>query len=113
MDEQKKLDTNTGNGQSTATPILASESANTAAKSQPSPKSTSIAAGSTKPLSIQEALSLLQTLCRDLSKMGVKVAFMPTPNRLFIGLDAASIGVIGTADGHITLDGVPVSKDAK
>lgn len=114
METQKKQGIDTGSGHTQSNQILAgSVSASTAEQSKPSQKSTSIAAGSTKPLSIPEALSLIQTLLRDLRGMGVKVAIIPMSARLFIGIDTGSLGEIGFLDGHITFNKVPVLEAEK
>jgi len=112
MDKQEKQVTTTGNGQQK--PILADDKENMAEQSQPSQNSTSIAGGSTKPLSIREALSILQTLCFDLRALKCKTAILARDGALFIRITPpASIGSVGLSNGHITLDAVPVSKGAK
>jgi hypothetical protein len=104
-------DTNTGNGDG-KTPIQASAQPSTAAKSQPSPKSTSIGEGSTKPVSLPEALSLLQTLCLDLRSLKSEVAILARNKRIYIVIavppDTGNLSVSDT--GHILIDGQPVSK---
>ena len=109
MANSKKQDTNTGNGR-TKTPILASEKDPTAEQSKPSQPRTSIGEGSTKPVSIPEALSLLQTLCLDLRSMDCEVAILAKGNRVYvIGAIPASIGNLKMSDtGHILLNGKPV-----
>ena len=108
MAHSKKQNITIGNG-STKTPILASENALTVELSQPSQPLTSIAEGSTKPVSITEALSLLQTLCLDLRSLGCKTAILARKNRLYIISDIpASIGKLDMKDGHITINGLPV-----
>lgn len=107
MAQPKRPDTTIGNG-STATPILASANDLTAGASKPSQPSTSIASGSTKPLSVPEALSLLQTLCFDLRSLGSEVSILARKNRLYvIAQMPASIGQIATEDGHILVNGRP------
>lgn len=109
MAKQKKQDTIIGNGP-TETPILASESAPTEEESKPSLPSTSPAVGSTKPVSLPEALSLLQTLSFDLRSMGCELAILARNKRLYIILEVpASIGNMEILEGHITIDGQPVS----
>src|SRR5678816_3114728 len=109
MDKSKKQDTTTGNG-SIVTPILASANALTVEQSQPSLKPTSIGEGSTKPVSLPEALSLLQTLCLDLRSMGCELAILARNNRLYIVLDPpASIESLDMKNGHITINNKPVS----
>ena len=108
MENTKEQDITTGNG-STKIPILASESVPMVDQLKPSPPLTSIDTGSTKPVSIQEALSLLQTLCFDLRSMGCELAILARNNRLYIVLDPpASIGSIDMQNGHIRIDEKPV-----
>jgi hypothetical protein len=77
--------------------------------SEPSQTSTSIESGSTKPLSIAEALSLLQTLCFDLRSMNCEVSILARKSRLYIIAQIpTSIGQLATEDGHIILNGRPV-----
>jgi hypothetical protein len=109
MVQPKKQDIIIGNG-STKTPILASANAPTEAQSQPVQQPTSIESGSTKPLSVPEALSLLQTLCFDLRSMGCELAILANKNRIYIVLDPpASIGKVEMKSGHITINNKPVS----
>jgi hypothetical protein len=108
MAHSKKQNTSIGNGH-TKTPILASEKDHTAGQLQPSQVFTSIESGSTKPLSIAEALSLLQTLCFDLRSMGCEVSILARNNMIYlIGKTPASIGQLATKDGHILINGRPV-----
>jgi len=112
MEHGKRPDTNTGNGSSGKKPILASENEldPTEEGLKPSPASTEIERGSTKPVSIAEALSLLQTLCSDLQSLGCKTAILAIEGRLYVRVIApASIGKATFADGHIRFNGVPVS----
>ena len=107
MAKQKKQVITTGNG--STKPILAEGKDHTAEQLQPSPASTSIGEGSTKPVSIQEALSLLQTLCFDLRSMGSQVSILAKGRRLYIILEApASIATLQMVDGHIEANGKPV-----
>ena len=103
--------TNTGSGDGKI-PILADGQPSTAAKSQPSPKSTSIAEGSTKPVSLAEALSLLQTLCLDLRSLKSEVAILARNKRLYVIVsvppDTGNLAISDT--GNITINGEPVSK---
>ena len=90
--------------------ILASEKQSTEAESKPSRKPTSTAEGSTKPVSVTEALSLLQTLCLDLQSLDCKTAILARGNAVyFYVLTPASIGSMTFEGGHIRADGVPVS----
>lgn len=107
MAKQKKQVITTGNG--STKPILAEGKDHTAEQLQPSQPSTSIGEGSTKPVSIQEALSLLQTLCFDLRSMGSQVSILAKGRRLYIILEApASIATLQMVDGHIEANGKPV-----
>jgi len=108
MAHSKRQNISIGNGR-TKTPILASAKDPTAALLQPSPVSTSIESGSTKPLSIAEALSLLQTLCFDLRSMGCEVSILARKTRVYSIIQLpASIGQLATEDGHIIINGRPV-----
>lgn len=91
-------------------PILASAKPNTADPLPPSPPPTSIDDGSTKPRSIAEALSLLQTNSFDLRCLGCRVSVLAKEDRLYIIVTLPSnTGKLGMQGGHITLDDVPVS----
>jgi hypothetical protein len=108
MAKQKKLVGTTGNGH-IKTPILESESVHTEVQLKQSQQRTSIAEGSTKPVSIQEALSLLQTLCLDLRSLGCQVSILAKDNRLYLVSETpASIGKLAMKDGHITINNKPV-----
>lgn len=107
MAKQKKQVITTGNG--STKPILAEGNGLTAGQLQPSQPSTSIGVGSTKPVSAQEALSLLQTICFDLRAMGAQVSILAKGKRLYIILEApASIATLQMVDGHIEANGKPV-----
>lgn len=111
--ELKKQDTTTGNGY-TEIPGTESENAPTEERSKPSHTSTSIEGGSTKPVSLEEALSLLQTLCLDLRSMDCELAILARNRRVYLVIEVpASIGIMGIADGHITINGQPVSVGGK
>lgn len=108
MAHSKKQDITIGNG---ATPslILASGNVPTADVSKQSQTSTSIASGSTKPVSIAEALSLLQTLCLDLRGLGCKPILAARKNCVYIIVQMpASIGEMSMGNGHIQIDNKPV-----
>lgn len=108
MDQSEKQDTTTGSG-STKTPILANEKDPTAEKSKPSRKPTSIEDGSTKPRSLAEALSLLQTNCFDLRSMSCEVSILARGRRIYIIASVPSdTGELNIEDGHITIAGKPV-----
>jgi len=108
MAKQKKQDTTTGNG-NTKAPILASGNAPTADGLKQSRKRTSIAAGSTKPVSIAEALSLLQTQVLDIQSLGCNAILAARGSRIYIVIGVpASIGEASIKDGHICLKGQKV-----
>ena len=109
MAHSKKQDTNIGSG-FTKTPILATEKDHTAGVLKPSQPLTSIGAGSTKPVSILEALSLLQTLGLDLRGLSCEVSILAKGQMVyFIAKMPASIGILGMSEGHITANNTPVS----
>ncbi len=109
MAQPRKQDTTTGNGYS-KTPILAQEKDLTAVQSKPSQQPTSIAVGSTKPVSIPEALSLLQTLCLDLRSLGCETSILARNGRIYVISNVPpDTGAVGMSDtGHILLDSKPV-----
>lgn len=112
MARGKRQDTNTGSG-SSGNPIQASGNGldHTAGGLIPSLQSSETGQGSTKPVSLPEALSLLQTLCLDLRSLGCKVAILVVENRLYVRVTpSASIGKLSYRDDHIRLDGSPVSE---
>ena len=112
MARGKRQDTNTGSG-SNGNPILASGDGldHTAGDLILSRQSSEIGQGSTKPVSLPEALGLLQTLCLDLRSLGCKVAILVVENRLYVRvIPSASIGKLSYRDDHIRLDGSPVSE---
>ena len=120
MASGKKPDITTGNGTS-QTPILAEEKDPTAVPSKPSPKAASIASkstskgtGSTKPRTMAEAMSLLQTDFFDLQSFGCKIVILAKDNGLYLLIrhPEEEIG-FDTGKGHMTLGGVPVSKAGK
>jgi len=111
MAKQKKQVINTGNGDGKA--ILA-ENQPTEASSKPSQPLTSIADGSTKPLTVAEGLSLLQTNCLDLQAQGCKVVILAQGDRFaFFGRIPASIGELTFDGGHLRINGKPVSDGMK
>lgn len=113
MDKQKKQAGNTGSGDGKA-PILASDGQNTEEKSKLSPASIENAQSVIKPISQAEALSLWQTACFDLQSHGFRTAILATANNevVFMFSAPASIGLLGVKNGHVTIDGVPVSDAA-
>lgn len=108
MVNSKKQDITTGSG-STGTPILANAKDLMAEKSAPSLPPTSIAEGNTKPRSLAEALSLLQTNCFDLRSLGCEVSILARKNRIYIiAAIPSDTGVLAMIEGHITINGKPV-----
>ena len=109
MANSKKQDTNTGSG-FTKAPILAGASALTAGELKQSQPLTSIGAGNTKPVSILEALSLLQTLGLDLRGLNCEVSILAKGQMVyFVAKVPASIGQMAMSNGHITANNTPVS----
>jgi len=102
MEVQKKRVITTGNGL-TKTPILANGKGNTAAKSKPSTPPTSIDANNTKPVSVPEVLSMLQTQCLDLQTLKCPISILARNNHLYIIAEIpASIGKLDMGEnGHI------------
>lgn len=110
MEQSNGQETTIGSGAGNP-PILASEKPSTAEKSKPSQPSTKPAAGNTKPVSLKEALSLLQTLCFDLQSMGCNVSILARNDRFYIvGAVTPDTGKLSIENGHITVNGVPVSE---
>lgn len=97
--------------------ILASGKPSTAVRLKPSRKSTSIESEAIKPVSLPEALSLLQTLGFDLRSLGCMVSVITReelkegdPNKLyFVVTVPPDTGTVTVSGGHIRLNGVPVS----
>lgn len=109
MAQSKRPATNTGNTDGKV-PILANVKLNTAEGLKPSQASIEPAQSDTKPVSVAEALSLWQTACFDLQSHGFKVAILARDNRIFMLLaPPASIGNVTFSDGHLRIDGLPVS----
>ena len=110
MAKQRKQETIIGSTAGKA-PILASEKQSTAGGLKQSPPDTGKGQNGTKPLSVAEALSLWQTACFDLQSYGFKAAILARDNRVFMILaPPASIGKLTFENGHLKLDGLPVSE---
>ena len=110
MAKSRKQGINTGSTAGKA-PILASEKPNTAEDLKPSQASIEDGQNVTKPVSVAEALSLWQTACFDLQSYGFKAAILARDNRIFMILaPPASIGKLTFENGHLKLDGLPVSE---
>lgn len=108
MDKQRKLEDTIGNG-STKSPILVSAEDPMAAQSKPSQPLTSIGEGSTKPVTIAEALSLLQTLTLDMRSLNCRAAILARKGRIYFVIEPpASIGEVGVNLGHVTINNKPV-----
>ena len=108
MAHSKKRGITTGNGDGKS-PIQAGVPQNTEAKSLPSQTLTSIGEGSTKPVSLPEALSLLQTNCFDLRSMDCEVSILARGRRIYIiAAVPPGTGKLEMEDGHITIAGKPV-----
>lgn len=108
MAQRKKQDITIGNG-STATPILAQENDPTEAQSEQLQASTSIELGSTKPLSLAENLSLLQTICSDFRVLQCQTVILASGNILTLGIKAPASIAFTVVNGHIRINGSPVS----
>lgn len=113
MDKPKKQVMPIGNG-SGKTPILASGVEATAELSQPSRPDTGKGLKNTKPVSLREALSLWQTACFDLQSYGFKTAILAENNDVLLLISPpASIGLLTVKNGHILIDGLPVSEEVE
>lgn len=117
MESLEKQDITIGNGTS-KTPILARENAPMEEKS-PQPqeaasiesKNTSKQTNGTKPLTLNETVSLLQTDCFDAREFGCKVAILAKDGKIYIAIEHPEHKFgFDTGKGNITVDGVPVSK---
>lgn len=109
MDKQSKPEITTGNGH--INPILASASDHTADASKQSQARTSIGSGSTKPLSLAELVSLLQTLCFDARTLECGSLILAEGNiAAFVIRAPASIVFSVSTAGHVCIGGVPVSE---
>lgn len=112
MARGKRPDTNTGNGLNGLNPILASGkgSGPTEEGSKLSQTYIETAQGSTKPVSLAEALSLLQTLCLDLRSLGCETAILAKDKRFYMILSVPhDTGKLSYSAGNIMIDNVPVS----
>ena len=108
MAKLKRQDTTIGNG--LGNPILA-DGASMVDGLKPSRPDTGKEQNGTKPLTIAESLSLWQTACFDLQSYGFKAAILARDNRIFMILaPPASIGKLTFENGHLKLDGLPVSE---
>ena len=113
MAQPNSQDTSTGNTHS-KTLILAGDADHTVDESKPSQPLTSIESASietVKPVSIQEALSLLQTLCLDLRSMKCDTAILADDRMVYFMVELPILAGKATVTdtGHVALGGVPVS----
>jgi hypothetical protein len=113
MESLEKQDTTTGSG-TTQTPILASEKDPTAVQSKPpqeaasiAPMNTSKPTSGTKPQTLAETVSLLQTDCFDLRSFGCKLVILARDGKIYIAIEHPdhSFG-FDTVKGNITLDSI-------
>ena len=113
MESLEKLDITTGNG-TTKTPILASEKDLTEAQS-PQPqeaasiesRSTSKPTNETKPQTLNETVSLLQTDCFDLRQFGCKVAILAKDGKIYIAIEHPEHKFgFDTGKGNILVDSI-------
>lgn len=117
MEPQGKQETTTGNG-TTRTPILASASAPTVVPSQPSQEAASIGQASTsketngtKPQSLNETVSLLQTDCFDLRSFGCKVAILAKDGKIYIAIEHPDHKFgFDTGKGNMLVDSIAAVK---
>jgi hypothetical protein len=117
MEPQKKPEITTGNG-TTETPILANESVPTAAPSQPRPEAASIGQPSiasetngTKPQTLSETVSLLQTDCFDLRSFGCKVAILAKDGKIYLAIEHPEHKFdFDTGKGNILIDSIAAVK---
>jgi hypothetical protein len=117
METLEKLDTTTGNG-TTETPILASEEGHTEAPSQALPEAGSIAPASisketngTKPQTLAETVSLLQTDCFDLRAFGCKVVILARDGKIYVAIDHPDHTFdFDTGKGNILIDSIAAVK---
>ena len=117
MESLEKQDITTGSGTS-KTPILASAAEPTVEKSQPPQKAASIAPASianetngTKPQTLAETVSLLQTDCFDLQAFGCKVAILVRSGTIYIAIDHPDHEFdFDTDKGDILIDSIAATK---
>ncbi len=117
MEKQEKPDITTGNG-ITKIPILASENALTVDPSQPRPKAASIVqpntaseTNGTKPQSLSETVSLLQSDCFDLKSYGCKVAILARDGKIYLAIEHPDHKFdFDTDKGNILIDSIAAVK---
>jgi hypothetical protein len=117
MESLEKQDITTGNG-ITKTPILASESAPTVDPSPQPRKAASTAPASiksetngTKPQTLNETVSLLQSDCFDLRAFGCKVAILAKGGKIYLAIEHPEhIFDFDTDKGNILVDSIAAVK---
>lgn len=117
MASLEKQDTTIGNG-TTETPILASENDPTAEQSKQPQEAASIEPASiekqmsgTKPQSLNETVSLLQTDCFDLQEFGCKIAILAKDGKIYIAIEHPDHKFgFDTGKGNILVDSIAASK---
>jgi hypothetical protein len=117
MESLEKQDTTTGSG-ITKTPILESANVPTVDPSQPPRKAASIAPASTKsemngtkPQSLSETVSLLQTDCFDLRLFGCKVAILAKGGKIYLAIEHPDHKFdFDTDKGNILVDSIAAVK---
>jgi hypothetical protein len=117
MDILEKQDTTTGNGIS-RTPILQSAAEPTAAKSVPPRKAASIGQSNTasetngtKPQTLSETVSLLQTDFFDLKSFGCKVAILSQGGKIYLAIEHPDHEFdFDTVKGNILIDSIEAVK---
>jgi hypothetical protein len=117
MELLEKPDITTGNGTS-KTPILASAAEPTAVKSpRPrkadsiEPSNTAKETNGTKPQTLAETVSLLQTDCFDLRSFGCKVAILSKDGKIYLAIEHPAHTLdFDTDKGNITIDGIAAVK---
>lgn len=117
MESLEKQETTTGNG-TTETPILESAKDPTAEPSTVPQEAASIAPASietetngTKPQSLNETVSLLQTDCFDLKGFGCKVAILAQNGKLYVAIEHPDHKFgFDTGKGNILVDSIAAAK---
>lgn len=117
MEQQKKQDIIIGNG-ILKTPILANEGEHTEDQSNQHLEVGSIEqadtekqTNGTKPQTLSETVSLLQTDCFDLKSFGCKVAILAQEGKIYLAIESPDHKFgFDTAKGNILIDGVSVVK---
>lgn len=117
MESLEKQDITIGNG-TTQTPILARENAPTEGQlPQPQeaasiePASISKQTSGTKPQTLSETVSLLQTDCFDLKSFGCKVAILAKDGKIYVAIEHPDHKFgFDTGKGNILIDSIAAVK---